>query len=296
MIVAVILTYNRPDLIKEAVRSIICQTVEVSKIIVVDNASELPVHSVLKDLDCIDQIQFVRLDQNVGSHKGFEAGFECFKEFAKPGDWLWVLDDDAHPIPTALEKLKSFTHISTVITPNKKSPNGMLFPLLHTYSADDGTRKYYTQCDSKGWSATNIVSFEGLFISYESLVRVPRLDFNLFICDDDTLFGQLVSIFENPIIVSEPLLQRKFDDNGLASWKIFYAIRNKIIVRKLLLNYKYEPSLRSSVIFYLNLAIDILFYLKKDLRNVKGVLRGLFQGLAFNKTRVPLRKITDYER
>ena len=294
MIVAVVLTYNRPDLIKEAIESVICQTVEVSKIIVVDNASEVPVHSLLKDLDCIDRIQFVRLPQNVGSHKGFEAGFECFKEIAKPGDWLWVLDDDAHPVPTALEKLKSFTHISSVITPNKMCPDGTLFPLLHTYSADDGTRKYYKQCDGKDWSATNIVSFEGLFISYESLVRVPQLDFNLFICDDDTLFGELVSIFENPIIVSEPLLQRKFEDNGLASWKIFYAIRNKIIVRKLLLHYKYKHSLRSSVIFYINLAIDILFYLKKDIHNAKGALKGLFQGLAFNSTRGSLSKIAEY--
>ena len=281
MIFAVILTYNRPELIREALASLLKQSRKIDQIVIVDNGSEIPAEVAVRDIVLPENICFLRLPTNIGSHKGFEAGFEFFKQQANPGDWLWVLDDDAHPVPEALEKLISYSDISSVITPNKLSPDGSLFPLLHFYSSDDGTRKYSKKSNPKGWSSTNIVSFEGLLISYGSLARVPTLDFNLFICDDDTLFGELVSIFENPIIVNEPLLHRKFADNGLASWKIYYAVRNKIILRKILLDVKYRYSLRSSLIFILNIFIDIAFYISRDPKNIRGAILGLVQGFRF---------------
>lgn len=282
MIFSVILTYNRPALLKEALSSVTEQTKTTDHIIVVDNGSDIPAEKVLSDQIGDLDITFIRLSKNIGSHKGFEAGFEYFKRNSKPGDWLWVLDDDAHPVPKALETLYSYTNISSVITPNKISKDGVLFPLLHTYSADDGTRKYFSRFKDDGWSATNIVSFEGLLVSHETLCRIPFLEFNLFICDDDTLFGQLASLIENPIIINEPLLHRKLDDNGLAKWKIPYAIRNKIILRKVLTGVKYKYSLRSRIIFFLNILIDAAYYVSCDIRNIRGVAIGLWNGVKYN--------------
>jgi glycosyltransferase involved in cell wall biosynthesis len=282
MIFSVILTYNRPALLKEALSSVTKQTKPADHIIVVDNGSDIPAENVLSDEISDLDISFIRLPKNVGSHKGFEAGFDFFKSRSEPGDWLWVLDDDAHPVPEALETLYNYTDISSVITPNKLSKDGTLFPLLHTYSADDGTRKYFSKFKEDGWSSTNIVSFEGLLISNETLCRIPSLEYNLFICDDDTLLGQLASIIENPIIINKPLLHRKLEDNGLAKWKIPYAIRNKIILRRVLIGVKYKYSLRSSVIFSLNIFIDSVYYISCDIRNIRGVAIGLWNGLKFN--------------
>ncbi|MBS9338879.1 glycosyltransferase [Fructobacillus sp. M2-14] len=99
---AVIVTYNRLDLLKESLNALFKQEYSLSHIIVVDNNSENDTKEYLESLG--DKIDYLRLPENIGGAGGFNKGIRYFIE-ETDDDYLWIMDDDtiAHP-----DTMKSF--------------------------------------------------------------------------------------------------------------------------------------------------------------------------------------------
>ncbi len=100
-VAAAIVTYNRKDLLVEALEAVFAQTHPVERLFVVDNAStdgtaEL---DVLRD----DRVTYVRLPDNRGGAGGFAAAVEVARD--SDCDWIWLFDDDAEPHADSLERL-----------------------------------------------------------------------------------------------------------------------------------------------------------------------------------------------
>lgn len=102
---AVVVTYNRLDMLKEAIESLQNQIVPVSHIIVVDNASENDTKEYLESLG--DQIEYVRLEENLGGAGGFNKGVRYFME-QTDDDCVWLMDDDTMVHPDTLQNLLAF--------------------------------------------------------------------------------------------------------------------------------------------------------------------------------------------
>ncbi|MDF7636971.1 glycosyltransferase family 2 protein [Leuconostocaceae bacterium ESL0958] len=102
---AVIVTYNRLDLLKEVIQSLQQQIVKVNHIIVVDNASEEDTQTYLTSLG--DQIDYLRLEENLGGAGGFNKGIRYFME-KTDDDFVWVMDDDTVTHPDTLQNLLAF--------------------------------------------------------------------------------------------------------------------------------------------------------------------------------------------
>jgi len=100
-IFAVVVTYNRLDLLKKCIDAIKVQTRDVSRIIVFNNSTD----NTKEYLDSIndDQIEAIHSRKNVGGAGGFFYGIRA--AFEKNADWIWVMDDDTIPEPSALEAL-----------------------------------------------------------------------------------------------------------------------------------------------------------------------------------------------
>lgn len=105
---AVIVTYNRLELLKEVIESIFNQTIPVSHLIVVDNASDQNTKDYLESLG--DKIDYLRLEENLGGAGGFNKGIRYFME-ETDDDFVWVMDDDTVTHPDTLEKLLDFAEI-----------------------------------------------------------------------------------------------------------------------------------------------------------------------------------------
>lgn len=102
---ALVVTHNRRVLLAEGVRALLAQTHPVDHVIVLDNASTdaTAEHLEREGLLADPRVTLERLDVNAGSAGGYAAGIaRCLQTGA---ELVWLLDDDAEPMPDALERL-----------------------------------------------------------------------------------------------------------------------------------------------------------------------------------------------
>ena len=98
-VTAVIVTYNRFELLKECIAAVKAQTYKPSFILVVNNSSTDGTTEWLNQQHDLIVIQ----QPNNGGAWGFYTGLK--EGYRTNADWFWVMDDDTIPLPTALEKL-----------------------------------------------------------------------------------------------------------------------------------------------------------------------------------------------
>ena len=101
-VVAVVVTYNRKELLKECIDSLVNQTYKNLEILVVDNASTDGTEDFIRELNN-SQIVYKNTGANLGGAGGFQFGIKKGTELNP--DYLWLMDDDSIPTPNALEKL-----------------------------------------------------------------------------------------------------------------------------------------------------------------------------------------------
>ncbi|MDR0899443.1 MAG: glycosyltransferase family 2 protein [Lactobacillaceae bacterium] len=103
---AVIVTYNRLEMLKEVITALQNSATPVSHIIVVDNASDEPTQHYLRGLG--SEIDYLRLETNIGGAGGFNAGIRHFMENTND-EFVWLMDDDTIPHPDTLQSLLDFS-------------------------------------------------------------------------------------------------------------------------------------------------------------------------------------------
>jgi rhamnopyranosyl-N-acetylglucosaminyl-diphospho-decaprenol beta-1,3/1,4-galactofuranosyltransferase len=100
-ICAVVVTHDRRELLRECLSALKDQTRPPDQILVVDNASGDGTPDML--VGEFPEVLVLRLDANEGGAGGFHEGIRG--AYARGFDWLWLMDDDTVPTPTALECL-----------------------------------------------------------------------------------------------------------------------------------------------------------------------------------------------
>jgi rhamnopyranosyl-N-acetylglucosaminyl-diphospho-decaprenol beta-1,3/1,4-galactofuranosyltransferase len=96
---ALIVTFNRRELLARCIDAVLAQSEPVAELLVVDNASTDGTPELLRERG----VRFIRLEENGGSSGGFAAGVAAARE--AEADWLWMMDDDAEPAPDTLARL-----------------------------------------------------------------------------------------------------------------------------------------------------------------------------------------------
>ena len=105
-VTAVMVAYNRRELLGEALAALAAQSRPVDRLIVVDNASddgsgEFAAEQLAAGGDWGERARLIRLGENTGGAGGFAVGIAA--AVADPDvDWVWVMDDDTVPGPDAL--------------------------------------------------------------------------------------------------------------------------------------------------------------------------------------------------
>ncbi len=101
-VVAVVVTWNRRDLLRESLAAVMAQSTPPTAVVVVDNAStDGTAALVATEFTTAD---LVVLTRNTGGAGGFAAGVQRAVH-GHDADLVWLLDDDTVPRPDALEAL-----------------------------------------------------------------------------------------------------------------------------------------------------------------------------------------------
>lgn len=178
---AVVVTFNRKQLLLECIEALLRQTQSLNAIFVVDNASSDGTGEFLREHGVLTNpvVHYQRLPENLGGAGGFHAGMLAAYEAGF--DWIWVMDDDTEPRLDSLERmqaLKAYPGVAAIA--NRK---------LDARGADtsDGLR-FMGEPETQGreYRRVRFSSFVGLLIRSSVIARVglPRPEF--FIHNDDT--------------------------------------------------------------------------------------------------------------
>lgn len=134
---AVVVTFNRRELLLECLEGIAGQTHPVEGVLVVDNASTDGTREALEGSGIADRLRvdYVRLERNGGGAEGFHYGVREALAGGAAGrpEWLWLMDDDCVPEPTTLADLLAAPRASdpetALVAPLVRGPDGHVLPL-----------------------------------------------------------------------------------------------------------------------------------------------------------------------
>lgn len=237
-IIAVVVTYNRLDLLKKAIAALKRQTHKIDEILVINNGSTDGTEEWLATVDGITVIT----QENIGGSGGFWRGI---KEAYKCGaDYIWCMDDDVHPFDDCLENLlKIMPENGGIVTPQRLY-NGNKLVLggeCHHFNFSNPFKPLkqnlklveIEQCDRS--IDVESISFEGPIFSRNIIesIGLPKRD--LFIFWDDTEYsyrahrnGFPVKYAKYAKLFKEDLRSKNIQKDVKRSWKYPYMIRNEV--------------------------------------------------------------------
>lgn len=198
MIAAVIVTYNRLELLKECLCAVLQQTNQDYDVLVIDNASTDGTKEYILSLCDKFRIKYFQLDENIGGAGGFCFGI---KEAIRMGyDYVWLMDDDTIPDCNCLQEM---------IDADRLIGKGAYGYLSSAVFWIDGTeckmnrqkvqKNYYKglQYLQNGIILIEQATFVSLFIPRETIVSVGLPIKEYFIWGDDIEYTRRIAVRHN---------------------------------------------------------------------------------------------------
>jgi GT2 family glycosyltransferase len=233
-VAAVVVTFNRIELLKKVINGLRNQTKKIDQIIVVNNSS---IDGTLEWLNIQDDIITVT-QGNLGSSGGqftgaktaFEMGFE----------WIWQMDDDVVADSDCLDNLLLHCDKNLVCVPLRITYQGDIFyndikkinltnPLKGIWRAIVDENDFQNEIiPVEGFT------FEGPIFHRSIFEKIGFADKNFFIYADDTEYS--IRVLKQKIksaIVKNAVLRRQLplpENPYIFDWKTYYVVRNLIAI------------------------------------------------------------------
>lgn len=195
---AVIVTYNRRELVARCIQAVLNQTVRVANIYLVDNASTDGTQDYLREKGFAAQridaspgevsgtnLHYIKLQRNSGGAGGFCKGMQA--ACSEKVDFLWIMDDDGYPAENCLERQLEYVHAYGYVMPISLSTenNGRLTWLVRKKNGQL-TRSYLELKESFATGfMDHAVPFNGLLIARKIIEQVGYPKEEMFIWGDD---------------------------------------------------------------------------------------------------------------
>ena len=266
-IAAVVVTYNRKDLLGQCLDSLLQQSHPLDAVFIIDNHSTDGTYEDLLDRNLIapagrsdrepvettrpvamgGTIHYVRMPENTGGAGGFHEGM---KRAAAAGfDRLWLMDDDLLAAPDALETLLgkrnmlrsrkkvSFLLNSLVLARDPSNGDALAFPLQELTARGYPRRVYHwrlsevqdqVQDGLYRWACP----FNGTLVPARAVAEVglPNKDFFLWGDERDFLW-RAAKRFELYTAVDSKVFHPPCRVAGF-DWRQYYGIRNALLINR----------------------------------------------------------------
>lgn len=283
---AVVVTYNRSELLVQAVEALKKQTYKDMDILIVNNASTDNTEAAMKPYADRNEIIYFNTGENIGGAGGFNYGMK--KAYEMGYDYFWLMDDDSIPDSDALEKLFKAD----------RALNGQYGYLASYVYWKDGTAcKMNAPEVSESWLAEkrhvrdNLVkisrsTFVGFFTKREVVEKVGLPVKEFFIWSDDTNYCWRCNKYYSGYICLDSCIEHRiasnvdadliYDDTGRLG-RYVYAFRNRAY------NYRMEDRQKEYRRYVLKKIFHILTRSKDHrLKRINVMLKGAVKGRKFN--------------
>lgn len=291
MLTAVIVTYNRKELLSQNIEMLLKQTMTVDSIIIVDNCSSDGTYEYLKNCGwTTEPFLYLKTETNIGGAGGFYTGVKAAYEAG--ADWIVLMDDDGRMadehtmeiLYRAARKLYDENRGERKLFVNALVQKGELlsFKIDHMYTVVEAM-----MAAKNGLIEGAANPFNGTLISRElvSDIGYPKKEF--FIKGDEVDYKQRALdagayvgtvteakyIHPRPETVEKTVLGVKVPFFVEAPWKEYYAARNFIYMYKLQEWYK---GILFELIFVKLLAVISLKC--KKMETIKMLFKGVYDG------------------
>lgn len=282
--IAVLVTYNKPQLLEECLNAILEQSTPIDKVVVIDNNSNEQTGKVLSNFSG-DKIVVVKLDSNIGGAGGFNRGM---KEAMKlnPTDGLWIMDDDTIPSKTAFEQIQKTKNTVqnefSFICSNVRWTDGKA--CIMNIPGPAGIWNEFVQ---NGAVKVNMASFVSIYFSSEAIKKVGFPISEFFIWGDDMEYTQRISKYKDAYFANNSIVTHKMasnqDVNILTATedkipRYFFDIRNKFFIAK---SKGFKETLK---FIYQTAKLSMKIVIKSDFKwkKLSAIHRGFWAGVFFN--------------
>ncbi|RTG99825.1 dTDP-rhamnosyl transferase rfbF [Thermus scotoductus] len=270
---AVIVTYNRKELLRECLTAVLSQTRPPDHVLVVDNASTDGTREMLKEE--FPQVEVLALPENQGGAGGFHEGMK--KAYEDGYDWIWVMDDDTVPTSTALEELLKAQKcleeknlpcyaVGSKVLWKDGRIHPMNIPWINPFAN-------VAACVVKGVTLTSFVS---VLINRRAIAQrgLPRKE--LFIWNDDwEYFLRIRKVYFTPKSIVVHKTKAFYTPADSSNGRYYYQARNRLW----LLRTKEIPILWRIILMLHFLGEATIFVIKHGRSAWKPLLKGLRDGL-----------------
>ncbi|KQQ95866.1 glycosyl transferase [Leifsonia sp. Leaf325] len=230
-VVAVIVAYNRSELLREAIEALLGQKRAVQAIVVVDNASTDDTAAVVATFGAA--VDLVSLDRNTGGAGGFAVGMARALQHHRP-DWLWIMDDDTIPTATALEALLAAVDGSDLVVAGSRVvwTDGQDHPMNTPRRKPFVSAVESEQAGSRGNLPVRSTSFVSMFARADVVreVGLPIADY--FIWNDDFEYSTRLLRGRRGVFVPDSVVVHKTKVLGSTDVdpgpRFYYEVRNKL--------------------------------------------------------------------
>lgn len=259
-VAALVVTFNRLDLLKRCVAALKGQTRAPEEIIIVDNGSTDGTREWLASQSGLT----ILLQSNVGSAGGQATGME--HAIAAGYQWVWAMDDDVVPRRSCLERLlRCVDEEVTMVAPRVYGARKGVWEDYHNkrlirrrFSFRHWTAQEWGRWESSGRSSwINANGFVGPLLSVKRMIQVGLPQRGYFILLDDLEFTYRLARDGGGYLVREAVVDHydppHADAYGVvvasAQWKMYYYVRNQLLFLRS------HHSMRAAVASFLYFAV-----------------------------------------
>ena len=268
-VIAVVVTYNRKELLKEAIEALLNQDYNNCEILVVDNASTDGTREYIDELLKDTRVHYENTGANLGGAGGFNYGM---KRACQMGcDFVWVMDDDCIVHKDSLTELLNadkqlngnYGFLSSKVLWKDGSICKMNIP-KKTFST------WLKEFD-KPVQEIAMASFVSLFIKTNIIKEMGLPIKEFFIWTDDWEFTRRISRKYKSYFISKSIVTHKSKNNegadistvdGDRVERFKYLYRNDVVL------YRGE-GLKGWILLYIRLILHKLRILKSDKKDKK---------------------------
>lgn len=226
-VAAIVVTYNRCELLKKTLSALEAQEYPVEKILVIDNASTDDTQEMLRARRNTAPITVHQLRHNTGGAGGFFFGMDV--AFQGDFDAFWIMDDDTVPRPAALAKLvEAMEEAATYRSDGMPSyaasmvkwTDGEFCNMNVPTLKWDGVKPL---AHGKKWLDLDCASFVSCLVTREAVTEcgLPKPEY--FIWFDDAEYTYRLAKWRAGIFVPESVADHLMPANDPVSWNLATA-------------------------------------------------------------------------